>query len=92
MAAQTESKINELKSVLKTDKLVLGTEETIKELKKSNLSKAFLASNTPENVRKDIEYYAGIAEAEVVQLSVPNEELGVMCQKPFNISVVGIRK
>ncbi|MFW6013705.1 MAG: ribosomal L7Ae/L30e/S12e/Gadd45 family protein [Nanoarchaeota archaeon] len=92
MTAQTENAIKELKSVLNTGKLVMGTEQTLKELKKNSLTKVFLASNTPDNVREDVEYYAGIAGAEVVALSVPNEELGVMCQKPFYISVLGVRK
>jgi len=92
MAAQTENAIKELKSVLNTGKLVMGTEQTLKELKKSTLSKVYLASNTPDNVKEDIEYYAELAEVEVISLSVPNEELGVMCQKPFYISVLGVRK
>ncbi len=92
MAAQTENAIKELKSVLNTGKLVMGTEQTLKELKKSSLSKIYLASNTPDSVREDVNYYAGLAGVEVLELAVPNEELGVMCQKPFYISVLGVRK
>lgn len=91
MAAQ-ENVIKELKSVLNTDKIVIGTEETIKELKGQMLSKVYLSSNVPEKVAEDIAYYCDLAGTEIVRLEVPNEELGVMCQKPYYISVLGIKK
>ena len=89
--AEQES-IKEIKSVLKTDKVVMGTEETIKELKQNKISTVYLSSNVAENVENDINYYSEIAGAEVVKLSVPNDELGVMCQKPYYVAVLGIRK
>ncbi len=91
MATKTENAIKELKSVMNTGKLVVGTEETVKGIKDKSLSKVYLASNTPSDVVEDINYYANLSGVEVVRLDFPNEELGVVCQRPYYISVLGIK-
>ncbi|MGM5482601.1 MAG: ribosomal L7Ae/L30e/S12e/Gadd45 family protein [Nanobdellota archaeon] len=88
----TEKGIQDIKSVLKTDKVVMGTEGTIKDIKQNRIATVYLSSNVPEDIEKEISYYAEINDFEVVKLSVPNDELGVLCQKPFFVSVLGVRK
>jgi ribosomal protein L30E len=84
--------IEDIKKLLKTDKLVVGTERTIKNLKKGTLSKVFLSANCSENVENDISHYAKLAKVDVAKLKLPNDELGVLCKKQFLISVLGIAK
>ncbi len=84
--------IDEIKEIMKTDKAVLGTNETVKALRTGKIAKVFLTSNCPAEVKKDVEYYAGLSSAEVVELPIPNDELGVVCRKPFLISVFGVLK
>ena len=84
--------IMEIKKNLKTKKMVLGTELTIKRLKQGKISKVFVSSNCPENVKKDLDYYSDVSQVPVEQLSIPNSELGTACKKPFSISVVGLLK
>ncbi len=79
----------ELKKSLASNKLVLGTEETVKLLRKGKVQKVILASNCDPQVRGDIQKYCGIGSVECVELPQTNEELGVLCKKPFAISVVG---
>lgn len=81
----------EIRKLLGSDKLVIGTDRCIKLLRQGQLKKIMLASNCKSNVASDVKYYSGITGAEVVELDVPNEELGIFCKKPFNISVLGIR-
>jgi large subunit ribosomal protein L30e len=84
--------IDEVKKVVKAGKVVLGKEETIKGLKLGRLGKVYLTSNCPEELKADVAYYAELAAAEVVQLAIPNDELGTICRKPFVISVMGVPK
>jgi large subunit ribosomal protein L30e len=84
--------VEEIKKNLRSKRLVLGTERTIKQLKLGHVSKVFLSSNCQESVRKDVNYYGSLGGCAVESLDVPNEELGVICKKPFSISVAGILK
>lgn len=87
-----EKNIQEIKELLKTDKIILGTEETFKEMKKNNISAVYLSSNVPKDTQDSINHYSELCGAKVINLSVPNDELGVLCQKPFYVSVLGVRK
>ena len=84
--------IEQIKKLLKTNSLVLGTDNTLKALKNKELVKVFLAQNAPEKMAEDVGYYASIAGAEVEKLDVPNDELGVICKKPFAIACIGMKK
>ena len=79
----------EIRKLLGSDKLIIGTDRCIKLLRQGQLKKIMLASNANVTVVEDVQRYS--ENAEVVILDVPNEELGVFCKKPFNISVLGIR-
>ena len=80
--------ITELKKLLKSKSVVIGTERTIKNLKKGNVDKIFISSNCSENAEKDLNYYASLSKADVVKLQYSNEEIGIICKKPFAISVL----
>lgn len=80
----------EIKKNLKTDKLVIGTDKTVKLLKLGKLAKVFIANNTPEITENDLNYYSRINNVEISKLKIDNEELGVLCKKPFSISVIGL--
>jgi ribosomal protein L30E len=77
-----------LQEELKNKKVIVGTDLTLKELKKGNLKKIFLASNCNPEIRKSILYYAKIMGIEVEELKIPNTELGISLKKPFSISVI----
>ncbi len=79
----------EIRKLLGTDKLVIGTDRVVKLLRAGDLKQVLVASNCKTEVREDVEHLAG--DAEVVALDVTNEELGVFCKKPFNIQVLGIK-
>ncbi len=78
----------DLRKDLKTKKPILGSERTIKELKTGNLNKIYLSSNCKESTKKDILHYAKLADVQVIELGETNEDLGIICKKPFNISVI----
>jgi len=82
----------EIKKLLKAKSLVIGTENTLKNLKLGRIGRVILSSNCPDKVAEDLGYYAGLSKAETIRVPYPNEELGVICKKPFSISVLSILK
>ena len=82
----------EIKKLIKAGNIILGTEKTVKSLKLGKVEKVLLSSNCPERIEKGINYYAGISGAELHKLDYPNDELGVICKKPFSISVLALLK
>lgn len=86
------SDIEEIRKNLKSEKLIIGAEETIKALKHGKLSKVYLASNCSPVIRSDIEHYTKLGGTELVNLDMPNDELGVACRKTFSISVLSMLK
>jgi ribosomal protein L30E len=79
----------EIRKLLGSDKLIIGTDRCMKLLREGQLKKVMLASNANLQTVEDVQRYN--SGAEVIVLDIPNEELGVYCKKPFNISVLGIR-
>lgn len=79
---------NELKDVLKGKNVVFGTNETVKGLKLGKVKKVLLASNCPQSVKETIAHYAKLANAVVIELDVPDKEIGLLSKKPFGVSVL----
>ncbi|MEK6960433.1 MAG: ribosomal L7Ae/L30e/S12e/Gadd45 family protein [Nanoarchaeota archaeon] len=84
--------IQDIKILLEKKQLYLGLTRTLKALKVGKVSKVYLASNTPKEVKSDLTYYGNLSGAQVVTLDQPNVELGVACRKPFPIAVIGVIK
>ena len=82
----------EIKKMLKSGNVVIGTERTIKNLKLGKVQKVFVSSNCPASVENDISYYAKLSGAEFHKLDCQNDELSVICRKPFSISVLSMLK
>ncbi|MBI2653938.1 50S ribosomal protein L30e [Candidatus Woesearchaeota archaeon] len=87
-------KINaaEIKKMMKAGNVLIGTERTIKKLKLGKVHKVLVSANCPMRVEKDINYYAGLSGAELHKLDYQNDELGVICKKPYSISVLAVVK
>ena len=93
MARKVEIKESEeIRHSIEAGKSVIGTDVTLKELKRGNLVKVFLSSNVQAEVKNEMNHYASIVETEVVELELSNEELGIVCKKPFAVSIFGIKK
>jgi large subunit ribosomal protein L30e len=82
--------VEEIKEALTKKKVVIGTIATIKKIKLGAIAKVYMSNNCPEDVKEDIERYAKFDNIEVAVLDKNNEELGIVCRKPFMISILGI--
>ena len=82
----------EIKKLIKAKDLVIGTERTIKNLKLGKVEKIIISSNCAENVANDLNHYTSLNKIETIKVNYLNDELGVICKKPFSISVLSILK
>ena len=92
MASKKSLNSTEIKKLIKAKKIIIGTQRTIKSLKLGKVDKVLLSSNCADRTVNDINYYAGLSKAETIRVRYPNEELGVICKKPFSVSVISILK
>lgn len=84
--------LTEIRKNTESKKLVYGTEQTVKKLKLGKLEKIFLSKNCPQEVSDEIMHYSKISGTMIVNLGIDNTELGIVCKKPFSISVLGLLK
>jgi large subunit ribosomal protein L30e len=78
-----------LKKLLKEGKVIIGTNQVMKNLKLGRLKEVYLSSNCPKNTVEDIKYYSKLNNVKINELKEDNEQLGIICKKPFSISVLG---
>ena len=81
--------MKDLKEAIEQKKLIIGKERTLKLLRKGQLSRVILSKNCSKEVKEDIQHYANLFNISVTLSTQSNEELGVLCKKPFAISVLG---
>jgi len=84
--------VGDIRKIAKLKELVIGTNEVVKNLKIGKVNKVYMASNCEQKDKESIEYYAGLSKAEVFYLEQPNDELGIICKKPYPISVMALSK
>ena len=84
---ELEKDLDNLKKAIKEKKLTIGTEKTIKALKKGEAKEVFISKNCPELIRKEIKNYAKIANIPIVEMKENNKEIGTICKKPFAINL-----
>lgn len=77
--------IAKLKKAIKEEKLIYGTNQTLKNLKLGITKVVFLASNCPETTKKIVKGYGNV---EIIELNVPNDEIAMICKRPHPISVL----
>ena len=82
----------EIRKLLADKRLAIGTERTMKMVRRGELAKVYLSSNCPPSLKDDFKRYCALDGIECQELPATNDELGVWCKKPFAISVVGVMK
>lgn len=82
----------DIEKLIADGKAVLGSEQAIKLIKQGKLKSVIVASNCPEQAKRDIKYYCSLSSVKFEELSITNEELGAVCKKPFSVSVISIIK
>ena len=82
----------DLRNALKENKVILGSDRTIKYLKLGKVRTVIVASNCPENKRKDLEHYTKLTGIKLENFDGTAKQLGIFCGKPFSIASLAIVK
>ena len=81
---------NELKTLLRTGKVIFGTRRTLKMVKNGKVKMVIIASTLRQDLKDDIKTYAKLANIPVYEYGGSGYELGKLCGKPFMISTIGV--
>lgn len=80
--------MNDLREDLKKKKPIFGADRTLKEIRSGKVEKIYISKNCRDDIKRDILHYSKLADVKVIELKETNNELGAVCKKPFNISVI----
>jgi large subunit ribosomal protein L30e len=90
---KTQSETKKLVQELVAKKsIIIGTDRTLKALRKGEVKRIFLSANCPGTARSQIARYCMLSKLEMQELPMQSNQLGALCKKPFSISVFGVRK
>lgn len=91
--AATEARMHkDIAELIKKGKTVLGSRSVIRQAKGSNLSAVYMASNCPEEMKKQLAVYAALGNFTIHRLEANSVVLGEICGKPFTTLALGVRK
>ena len=76
----------------KTGKIQIGASSALASAKSKKAKLILLASNCPQSIREDIEYYCKLSEVPVSIFKGDSSDLGALCGKPFDVSALTIRE
>lgn len=82
---------DEIRSAINSSKAIIGYRESIKFIKSNTPKSIVIANNIPDSVRKEIEEVARPSSVKVEVFDGDSVNLGVLCGKPFPISVIVIK-
>jgi large subunit ribosomal protein L30e len=76
----------------KTGKIQFGANSALKSAKAKKAKLIIVASNCPQSIREDIEYYCELSKIPVNIYKGSSLDLGAVCGKPFEILALTIRE
>jgi large subunit ribosomal protein L30e len=81
-----------IKESLKENKIILGFNTVMKFLKVDHPELIVCANNIPEDRKKMIKHNAQISNVEIKEYPNDSVNLGLLCGKPFPVSVLAIKR
>jgi len=81
-----------ISTTVKTGKILFGTNNAIENAKTRKAKLIIVASNCPQKIRGDIEYYCKLSNIPVTIYKGTSIDLGAVCGKPFKVSALTIRE
>jgi large subunit ribosomal protein L30e len=76
----------------KTGKIQIGSSSALKSAKAKKAKLIIVASNCPQSIREDIEYYCKLSEIPVSIYNGNSLDLGAVCGKPFEVSALTVKE
>jgi large subunit ribosomal protein L30e len=82
---------DEIQDALKGQKAILGYRQSIKFIKLDEPKLVVIAKNIPESMKKEIEHNAKVSNVRMEVFEGSSKDLGVICGKPYPVSIVVIK-
>jgi ribosomal protein L30E len=82
--------ITQIQNALAEHKALFGIKEVKKVLK--TIKVIYVVKNVGDKILADLEYYATLSKVPVEKLDMTNEELSILCKKPYFINVLSVLK
>ncbi|HLC55387.1 MAG TPA: ribosomal L7Ae/L30e/S12e/Gadd45 family protein [Candidatus Nanoarchaeia archaeon] len=79
--------IQALRKALKEEKIVYGSDATLRNVRKGKTKAIFLAKNCPPDAKEALQRYMKIYPITIYELDEPSTELALLCKKKFNVAV-----
>jgi len=79
-------------TAVKTGKVVLGANEAIRSAKTGKARLVILSSNSPPQVREDLEYYGKLSKIPMITYRGNSIDLGMVCGKPFPVATLTVKE
>jgi len=92
MAKKVDKATAEMRKLLTDKKLVIGKEVAIKRLREKKLKRIMIASNATDKTKETLHKFCNLGKVECIDTNYLAGELGIMCKKPYSISVIGVLK
>ncbi|MBW9141692.1 MAG: 50S ribosomal protein L30e [Candidatus Aramenus sp.] len=83
---------SEIKNLLKTGKVVIGSRRTLKKLKMGKLKAVIVASTLRGDIMDDIVHYCKVSGIPFYKYPGSGWDLGTLVGKPFMISTIGVEE
>ncbi len=84
--------LENLKSLVKEKKIIVGSDETIKAIRNGTAKEVFISSNCSEELKERLIKYCKLSKCEINILKDDSKELGAICKKPFSINICFSKK
>ena len=82
--------LDELKRIIEKEHYIVGGRMTLKLLKKGKISKIFISADCDRNFEDILKNEAENSKIPLTFTGKTKGELGVLCKKPFTVSVLSI--
>ena len=79
-------------TAVKTGKVSFGVNAATQNAKTGKAKMIILASNCPQDIKDDVEYYCKLSKVPVMTYKGASMDLAEVCNKPFIISALSIRE
>ena len=81
-----------ISAAVKSGKVSFGAASAVQNAQTGKAKLIILASNAPDNLREDVEYYCKLSKVPLVTYKGSSLDLAATCGKPFTVSALTIRE
>jgi len=73
-----------------TGKVIMGTDKSLKALKKGQAKLVIVSSNCARDKLEDVKYYSKLANIQLHVFNGDSTSLGLACGKPFSVDMLAV--